>query len=58
MHETYQIFAKSNYRFGNDKCKIFQKKQLTFPIDLSKILHLELPIRYKVSDVLKVKIYS
>ena len=34
------------YRSGNDKCKIFEKKQLIFPIDLSKILHLELPTRY------------
>ena len=34
------------YRSGNDKCKIFEKKQLIFPIDLSKILHLGLPTRY------------
>ena len=31
------------YRLGNDKCKIFEKKQLIFLIDLSKILRLELP---------------
>ena len=34
-----------NYRLGTDKCKIFEKKQLIFPIDLSKILHLELLTR-------------
>ena len=34
------------YRLGNAKCKIFEKKQLTFPNDLSKILHLSLPARY------------
>ena len=33
------------YRSSNDKCKIFEKKQLIFPIDFSKILHLELPTR-------------
>ena len=33
------------YHLGNAKCKIFEKKQLIFPIDLSKILHLALLTR-------------
>ena len=31
------------YRLGIAKCKIFQKKQLILPIDLSRILHVSLP---------------
>ena len=34
-----------NYRMGKSKCKIFEKKQLIFPIDLSENLHLALPTR-------------
>ena len=33
------------YRLGNAQCKIFENEQLVFPIDLSQILHLELPTR-------------
>ena len=33
------------YRLVNAKCKIFEKKQLIFPIDLSKNLHLALLTR-------------